>query len=210
MTRVALLFAAALTLGSCSWFTSHVDPVIPAVVTCSGATIPAATVRQVWNDLKAKNYGDLVTNVLPLLADGWNDLTCIIDAVDAQDPQLQEAGAEFKRQHAVEIRNSRPVSLRSPGDPTPKTGPTLDKIPQATSEAATFRPGGEVPGGLGKYSYPGQNVGAELAACYRDCGDNAHGALAPPGGCECWRKVGSTWRWVALRDAPGAGMVATR
>lgn len=107
----------AIAAPSCSWFDKHVEPVAPAVVTCSGQTIPASTVSKVWNDLKTKNYADILTNVLPLLSDGWNDLTCIIDAVDTQNAALQPAGEEFKRQHAVEIRAAaaRASASRPPG-----------------------------------------------------------------------------------------------
>lgn len=65
--------------------------------------------------------------------------------------------------------------------------------------AAKLFPGRPGAVGSGSFAYAGPNPGAALASCDRECGDNAHGAIAPPGGCECWRKVGSTWAWVAAR-----------
>lgn len=137
------LLSVFMALPGCSWFEKHVEPVPPAVITCTGETIPASLVQQVWNDLKTKNYVDLATNVLPLLRDGWNDMRCIIDALETAHPELHEPATEFQRQHAVEIRNAKPLSM----DERAAIHISLAAIPTSRpcGEPSAFRSSGEVP-----------------------------------------------------------------
>jgi hypothetical protein len=198
MTKLrCLAFLALLSVFMAVPGCAHVQPVINAVVTCSGRTIPAALVNQVYADVMTENWADIVANVVPLLTDGYADVLCIFGYLQTSNPETVAHIEQLKTAHADAFRAS--TALRSPGDSTPPTGPTLDKIPRGASEAATFRPGGEVPDEPGKYFYAGPNPGASLAHCDRACGDNAHDSIAPAGTCECFRKVGSTWQWVAVK-----------
>jgi len=113
-------------------------------------------------------------------------------------------------------------ALRSPGDATPKTGPTAatgalglpatDMVPAigclngtvlretAPGDWNCMRPDA-LPSGaktLTIYAYPGSNPGTALERCDRTCGEHLT-SLATVDGCECHRKINGVWRWVAAR-----------
>ena len=52
------LLTFSMAAPSCAWFAKN--PVIPAVVTCSGETIPLSLVTQVYEDVMSDNWLDLV------------------------------------------------------------------------------------------------------------------------------------------------------
>ena len=90
-------------------------PVIPAVVTCSGETIPLALVTQVYNDVMTDNWFDLATNVVPLLKDGYADIEGHLRLLEDLEPRngprrIQKLTAA----HADEFKGS--VSMRSTGN----------------------------------------------------------------------------------------------
>jgi hypothetical protein len=325
------LLAALSAMPSCSWFSKH--PVIPAVVTCSGETIPIALVTRTYDDAMTENWIDLAENVVPLLKDGYADLTCIWNYLGTSNPETLPHINAMKAKHAAEFKGSASCSgsptvvvarmsseavacarrcgddgwslgsggcacrtseaLRSPGDATPKPGPTdatpkpgptaredgagstpagwpttgsktkgldspklprvgasLDSTktrgvrpalpgadgtteatasdgarepagtpvgPAATSLAVTALPsaGAETssrptpPMKPVQFSYPSENPGAALERCDRTCGEHLT-SLATVKGCLCWRGKGRSGHWVALREAPGLGLVAAR
>lgn len=130
----SLLFAAALAssalgLTSCA----HVAPVINTVVTCSGQTIPTALVDEVYTDIMTENWGDLATVAVPALADGWNDVVCIYDALKAGNPGLTPHFEKLKAGH-VELRGASACRA-----------PTLEKVStnfqKPTGEAMPARAG---------------------------------------------------------------------
>ena len=267
----ALLLGAALTLNGCAWFHKH--PVIPAVVTCSGETIPIALVTRVYDDVMTENWIDLAENVVPLLKDGYADLTCIWNYLGTSNPETLPHVNAMKAKHADAFRGSVSCSgvptvvvarlstdavacarhcgedgwslssggcvcrtseaMRSPGDSTPPTGPTAatdalglpatDMVPAigclngtvlretAPGDWNCMRPDA-LPSGaktLTIYAYPGPNPGAALERCDRTCGEHLT-SLATVKGCLCWRGKGRAGHWVALREAPGLGLAATR
>lgn len=201
MTKKLLAaFALCLSLTSCAWFEKDVRPAL----SCAGKVIPLADITRVEQDLSPPpNYVDLAELCLTV---GWDIGACIIDDAQARKPALKASASEFKRQHAVEIRSAQPVSLFAPAtelNPPGSLSCPASVIPARGDDVQASkkeRPSGSAlraPGGPA-FSYAGENVGAQLASCYRECGDNTD-ALAPPGGCQCYRKVGSTWRWIASR-----------
>jgi len=283
------LLAALSAMPSCSWFSKH--PVIPAVVTCSGETIPIALVTRVYDDTKAENWIDLAENVVPLLKDGYADLSCIWNYLETSNPETLPHINAMKAKHADAFKGSV-STLRSPGDSTPKKGPialdgnlsmdlshaffsSLSSCPAGTVLAtvgerfACFGDDGHggvrlvgyipapphltqppsadsrrsstdtipaigclngtvlretapgdwncmrpdaLPAGaktLTIFAYPGPNPGAALERCDRTCGEHLT-SLATVKGCLCWRGKGRAGHWVALREAPGIGMVAAR
>jgi len=234
MTRIyALLIVAALASPGCSWFSKH--PVIPAVVTCSGETIPIALVTRVYDDTTAENWIDLAENVVPLLKDGYADLTCIWNYLGTSNPETLPHINAMKVKHADAFRGStasldstktRGVRPALPGadgttDATASVGarePAGTPVgPAATSLAVTALPsaGAETssrptpPTKPVQFSYPGENPGAALERCDRTCGEHLT-SLATVSGCSCWRGKGRSGHWVALREAPGLGLVATK
>lgn len=217
--KLLALFALCLSMTSCSWFNKH--PVIPAVVTCSGETIPIALVTQTYNDIMSEDWLDLATNVVPLLKDGYADLQCIWNYLGVSNPETLPHIQSLKAKHADAFKGS--VSLRSPGDSTPKQGPTATKISENTGHGAGQ--GGDQPPhahalapereGVQRVNHPavsfgyvGPSPGAELARCTAACGSS--NAIAPPDGCRCLRGRGRDARWIPLRERAGAGMVASR
>ena len=197
------LLASFMAQPSCSWFQSH--PVIPAVVTCSGETIPLALVTQVYSDVMANNWLDLATNVIPLLKDGYADLECIFNYLSVSNPEAAPHIKAMKAAHVGEFRGS--VSLRSPSDSTPSAGPTLEKISENTGHGAGQ--GGDQPPhahALAPDRHPrqGVNLGTFSAKppksaleCDQSCGAPMSG-LVTPSGCSCQRKVDGKPRWVPL------------
>jgi len=254
------LLAALSAMPSCSWFSKH--PVIPAVVTCSGETIPIALVTRTYDDAMTENWVDLAENVVPLLKDGYADLTCIWNYLGTSNPETLPHINAMKAKHAAEFKGLASCSgsptavvallpadaiacarrcgdggwslgsggcvcrtseaLRSPGDATPKTGPTAatgalglpatDMVPAigclngtvlretAPGDWNCMRPDA-LPSGaktLTIYAYPGSNPGTALERCDRTCGEHLT-SLATVDGCECHRKINGVWRWVAAR-----------
>jgi hypothetical protein len=305
----ALLLGAALTLNGCAWFHKH--PVIPAVVTCSGETIPIALVTRVYDDVMTENWIDLAENVVPLLKDGYADLQCVWSYLGTSNPETLPHINAMKAKHADAFKGATSM-LRSPGDATPKTRPTattpdprsfavvasgpvacgwrayiaddtywtfpraggayqspatddsfrfgdsvacatdtpaakpnLPKAERGVAEAyraeatlihvrrETSSPAEAEKGTTGlragpaalaaradvlgdsaspakaTYAYAGENPGAALERCDRTCGEHLT-SLATVKGCLCWRGKGRSGHWVALREAPGFGLVATR
>ena len=204
----ALLLGAALTLNGCAWFHKH--PVIPAVVTCSGETIPIALVTRVYDDVMTENWIDLAENVVPLLKDGYADLQCVWSYLGTSNPETLPHVNAMKAKHADAFKGATSM-LRSPGDATPKTGPAatslaVTALPSAGAETSS-RP--TPPTKPVQFSYPGPNPGAALERCDRTCHEHLT-SLATVKGCLCWRGKGRSGHWVALREAPGIGMVAAR
>lgn len=179
MTRIyALICALAVGLAGCSWFTSHVEPVIKPVTTCAGHEVTADNFNRALADLESQNYADLAAEGVTI---GWDVLVCIIDSITSQKPALKANGDDFKREHSVEIRNARPVSLKdsnaNPGDRLPGAGPASGSAPRASL------------------------AGPKMSACDAACGKPLTG-LVTPSGCQCWRASKTDWRasrWVAAR-----------
>lgn len=146
-----------------------------------------------------------------LAADTVGAVPCVLDYLDGQGGKVGAAAAKFKAAHAPEISKARArggaTSMRCPAGTMP-IAPTCTPTSELRANPGDRLPGASpavggaprVPAaGPKEFAYSGENPGHALARCYRECGDNAHGAIAPPGHCECWRKVGATWRWVAAR-----------
>jgi hypothetical protein len=134
----ALLLASALVSMSCA----HTPPIVNDVVTCGGHTVQPADVTEAYTDLTTQNWLDLAQEGVRL---GWDVVACVIDDLVTSHPALKPAGEKFKSDHSEQIRKAQApsVSLR---------GSSLQKISQPVGEASTFRPGGEVPSGLGDSS----------------------------------------------------------
>ena len=96
LALLALFVIAAL---SCA----HIQPVVNTVVVCSGETVPAALVEEVYTDIMTENWGDLAMAAVPALKAGWDDIACIYDALKAKNPQLVPHMNKLKSQH-LELR----------------------------------------------------------------------------------------------------------
>jgi len=103
---------------------------------------------------------------------------------------------------AVDPGEGRTVSARAETSPGLRLGPQF-------VDAVTGPGGSASPGKLTTFAYPGENPGAALERCDRTCGEHLT-SLATVKGCLCWRGKGRSGHWVALREAPGLGLVATR
>lgn len=93
LVLLAALFIPASFCASCA----SVQPYIKAVVTCSGKTVPAALVTEVYTDLMTENWGDLVFEVVPFLTSGYADLQCIIDALKQTNPEVAPKAVKFEK-----------------------------------------------------------------------------------------------------------------
>ena len=136
----ALLLGAALTLNGCAWFHKH--PVIPAVVTCSGETIPIALVTRVYDDVMTENWIDLAENVVPLLKDGYADLQCVWNYLGTSNPETSPHINAMRAKHADAFRGST-ASL----DSTKTRGvrpalPGADGTTEATASIGAREPAG--------------------------------------------------------------------
>ena len=204
----AFLFAAltfTMAAPSCSWFEKH--PVIPAVVTCSGETIPLALVTQVYNDVMSDNWFDLATNVVPLLKDGYADIECIFGYLKTSNPETVPHIQKLTAAHVDEFKGS--VSVLS----APERSHVAADAPLAWL--------GSTPAGALKHSLapkalqapvvPGTTARGKLslASCDPLCGGK-NTSLAPPSGCLCHAGKGMASRWVPLRERAGLGLVAAR
>lgn len=207
MSFLLALLSYAMAIPSCA----HIQPVINTVVTCSGKTISPALVDEVYTDILTENWGDLAVTAIQALPSGWADVVCIYDALKDANPALVGHMEKLEAAH-VELRGA--VSLRCPGDPTPKTGPTA-MIPRSAtgSMAASDTAGARSNRAEGTSSPTVQRqrrsplkretlvrseAGERLAACDVVCGGPRR-SLAPPSGCLCQRKVDGSLRWVAAR-----------
>src|SRR6185437_10467900 len=162
----ALLLGAALTLNGCAWFHKH--PVIPAVVTCSGETIPIALVTRVYDDVMTENWIDLAENVVPLLKDGYADLQCVWSYLGTSNPETLPHINAMKAKHADAFKGATSM-LRSPGDSTPKKGPiALDgNLPMDLSHAFFSS----------LSSCPAETVLATVGERFACFGDDGHGGV---------------------------------
>jgi len=214
------LLAVLSAMPSCSWFSKH--PVIPAVVTCSGETIPIALVTQTYNDVMTENWIDLAENVVPLLKDGYADLQCVWNYLGTSNPETLPHINTMKAKHAAEFKGSASCS----GSPTVvvarlsadavacarrcgEDGWSWGSAGCVCRKSEALRSPGDVTPKTGTFAYPGENPGAALERCDRTCGEHLT-SLATVKGCLCWRGKGRAGHWVALREAPGLGMVASR
>lgn len=184
MTRLRrLAFLAMLSTWMVVPGCAHVQPVISTVVTCSGQTIPAGLVNEVYADIMAENWNDLATVAVPALADGWADVACIYDALKGANPALVGHMQNLKAGH-VELRAVAENLLR--GGPSDRSGGPYPSQPGSTPGPATE-----------PFAYSGTRVATELSACEAACG--GPDALAPPSGCLCHVGRGRDARWVAAR-----------
>lgn len=95
----AVLLAAALVASSCA----HVQPVVNDAIVCSGKTIPANLVQEVYTDVMSENWVDLGANVVPILAAGWSDVVCIYNALRTGHPEMAPHIQRLEAGH-VELR----------------------------------------------------------------------------------------------------------
>lgn len=234
------LFSVFLSVPGCGTVTF--PDVWAALKKCDNVSWQLAT--EVFGDLVEVVQGNPAgeADLLTLLAaDTVGAVPCLLDFFEGQGGKVGAAATKMKTAHAADIAKDRArggaTSLRCPGDPTPKMGPTADSTktkvrPSLPGDAETAeryagaREGGMSPpaaiykavsgdrlpdaspaaggalrvpvAGPKGFSYPGPSVEAEQKNCFRECGDNVD-SIAPPGGCRCWRHVGSAWRWVAAR-----------
>ena len=210
MIRIyALLIGVALTLNGCA-------TAGPIAIKCGiqDVQIAAADYAEIKADIQSKNWTDLAKVGESI---GWATLDCALGDEATKNPAAKPSIDEFRQLHAVEFRSAK-SACRSPGDATPKTGPTaatdalgLPATDMAPGDWNCMRPDA-LPSGaktLTIYAYPGPNPGAALERCDRTCGEHLT-SLATVKGCLCWRGKGRSGHWVALREAPGIGMVAAR
>ena len=214
MTRIyTLLLGVALTLNGCA-------TAGPIAIKCGiqDVQIAAADYAEIKADIQSKNWTDLAKVGESI---GWATLDCVLGDEATKNQAAKPSIDEFRRLHAVEFRSAK-SACRSPGDATPKTGPTAatdalglpatDMVPAigclngtvlretAPGDWNCMRPDA-LPSGaktLTIYAYPGPNPGAALERCDRTCGEHLT-SLATVDGCECHRKINGVWRWVAAR-----------
>jgi hypothetical protein len=192
MIRIyALLIGVALTLNGCA-------TAGPIAIKCGiqDVQIAAADYAEIKADIQTKNWTDLAKVGESI---GWATLDCALGDEATKNPAAKPNIDEFRRLHAVEFRSAK-SACRSPGDATPKTGPTakslaVTALPSAGAETSS-RP--TPPTKPVQFSYPGLNVGASAEQCDRTCHEHLTG-LATVDGCECHRKINGVWRWVAAR-----------
>lgn len=104
VTRYILLLAALFLPASFCASCAHVQPVINAVVVCSGKTVPAGLVAEVYTDLMTENFSDIVLNIVPILNAGWADVNCIIDALEHSNPEVRAKAAKFRAAFKAQLR----------------------------------------------------------------------------------------------------------
>jgi hypothetical protein len=193
MTRYALPFLLALMsvfflIPSCSTVTPYIKP----ISSCVGKTVAAGDVNEAFDDLLTQNWGDLAAEGVRL---GYDVLACIISSIETQAPGLKPAAAEFRQLHSVEFRAAGGSAC-------------LDKASQKVGASETTASEARPPETLAQARH------LTLAACDRACGARLTGMPVESGtACSCWRADRKDWRnsrWVPLREAPGAGMVAAR
>lgn len=173
MKRLAMpfllaLLSAMMAVPSCSWFQKN--PVIPAVVTCSGKTIPIALVTEVYEDVMAEDWIDLATKVVPLLSDGYADVTCILNYLATSNPETVPHIQALKAAH-VELRG----------------GTAANVYPKESPAGGALR----VPAG------PAFSLATSYQDCDARCGSG--NGLVVPGGCRCRVGNGLKAHWIAAR-----------
>jgi hypothetical protein len=99
MPALLALLSVSMAVPSCA----HVQPVVDVVVTCSGKTIPPGVVQQVFADVMAEDWADLLATVVPNLPNGWADVGCIYDALKAKNPAMVPHMDKLRAAH-VELR----------------------------------------------------------------------------------------------------------
>ena len=176
---LALLSAWMAVPSGCA----HAPPVINAVVTCSGNTIPFALVEQVYGDFMAENWGDLATNVVPLLKDGWADIVCIENALKTAHPEMVPHFEKLKAGH-VELRVAE-TSKPDPGDRLPGASPAAGGAPRVPAAGPKM------------FAYAGESVAAAAERCDRACGGRNRGIGSPGRSCLC----AHAGRWHEDQDA---------
>ncbi len=192
MTRIcALLFVVALLLNAASC--AHVQPVVNAVVTCSGETISPALVDAVYRDVMTENWFDLASNVVPLLKEGYADVECIWGYLSKSNPETVPHIQKLRAKHAAEFKGS--VSLRSPGDATTKTGPTAAVVKVDSIGTIDAASPGNIPVLSGDLSLPVvapdllivAQRHADFATESIDCGDEMRSVTPMAPGVVCLR-----------------------
>jgi|SRR6185312_1232658 len=239
MKKLLLILPLALTLGSCSIYARCLKPeigkitwtgtaqelgeVVESMLLCdptfSAADVPPCAIQAL----------DDFANALG--PDGKNVENCVLLVLEGNGSAQVQARAKamgVKRGiHAAKLECHATYALRSPGDSTPKTGPTAEQISENTGHGAG-QGGDQLPhahalaperDGVQRvnhpaisYSYPGETPGHALTTCDVACGQKLDG-LPTDHGCLCWRADRKNWRnsrWVALREGAGLGIVAAR
>jgi hypothetical protein len=199
MIRIyALLIGVALTLNGCA-------TAGPIAIKCGiqDVQIAAADYAEIKADIQSKNWTDLAKVGESI---GWATLDCVLGDEATKNQAAKPSIDEFRQLHAVEFRSAK-SACRSPGDATPKTGPTAREDGAGSTPAGWPTTGSKTKGldspnvarvAPGPYSYPGPNPGASAEQCDRTCHEHLTG-LATVDGCECHRKINGVWRWVAAR-----------
>lgn len=77
----------------------------PIAIKCGlqDVQIAAADYAQIKADIQTKNWQDLVKEAEKI---GWATVDCVLGAQARQSPELKPNVDEFRRLHAVELRNA--------------------------------------------------------------------------------------------------------
>lgn len=192
----------------------------PALKACGANDVTWGAASEVFADLVEIANGNPAgeTDLLSMLAsDVGGGIPCLVNYFEGQGGNVGAAASKFKAGHAKELSAAAargPTACRSPGDSTPKTGPTVQQISENTGHGAGQ--GGDQPPhahalapdreGVQRVNHPA----ISLSSCDLACG-GPNTSIAPPDGCQCWRADPKNWRnsrWIPLREMPGRGLVA--
>jgi len=231
MPFLLALLSASVAVPGCGAFNACVKPVASQITWTGTAT----ELGEVIATFLMCDPGFIGPEVPACAVQAIDDLASSIGpggvkAVDCIIAYYQTNGAAALQQRARAVGAKRGINVSalscqryhlaafSPGDATPKTGPAVREHVAGSTPAGWPTTGSKSKGldspnlarvAPGPYFYPGENPGAALERCDRTCGEHLT-SLATVKGCLCWRGKGRAGHWVALREAPGLGLVATR
>lgn len=210
MKRLAMPFLLALLSASMAapGCAGKLPDIWPALKACGTSDVSWGAATEVFGDLVEIVGGNPAgeTDLLALLAsDVGGGIPCLVNYFESQGGSTGAAATKFKAAHAKELKAAAargPSACRSS---------TPAKVSKSAGEASTFRPSGEVVGGLGKlsYAYPGETVAAAADRCEAACGSES--SLSSPGrDCQCWHVDKTNWRNSRWVSAPTSLAVAAR
>jgi hypothetical protein len=209
---IATAISMSVGLQGCSLFEKKVVTIADDVKTCFGSDVKGdlgdivkgigtALVCDVESGgiaLPACTIEGLQTIAQEIGPSGKADVSCVVEKL-AQDAAGQKVGASpeevLRTRRAKLYVKARTLALRSPGDATPKTGPT------AQSGAGSIPAGWPTLGARGRFDsaeVAPVRLGRTFAACDLACGKPMTG-LVTQSGCSCWRASKTDWRasrWV--------------